>query len=281
MKKRICKDVFEAAVQRLVRTVPQTERMIDRKAVATDEDQTSLKDALSKEVVQILLSCSSSSSPSSSVFQSAPNSPLEAIRVREEARREWDRLPSLVQTIVSERSASPANDDLFSLTDAQMALFEQHLEQRSKGRPLCHIVRDPNRSASWIGFWKNDFLAGPEALIPRPETEMLVQISLDRLNSKMKDHLKDDATINIAEFGLGTGCVLFSVLLDLLDQFPSLPTPKLHGLGIDISVSALRLAQRNLIFHPQLEPYVSLLRSSDQLSLTLSFFFSSSLRSDR
>ncbi len=78
------------------------------------------------------------------------------------------------------------------------------------------------------GFWKHDFLITPATLDPRPESETLVEAALELFKTQPPQ--------TILDLGTGSGCLLVS----LLDAFPSAT-----GLGLDLSVQALRTARRN------------------------------------
>jgi release factor glutamine methyltransferase len=78
-------------------------------------------------------------------------------------------------------------------------------------------------------FWGLDFLVGPGVLVPRPETETLVEVVLAELADRR-------AALRVLDLGTGTGCLL----LTLLTLYPTA-----IGIGIDRSTAALAWAARN------------------------------------
>lgn len=113
--------------------------------------------------------------------------------------------------------------------------FDPHLEQRwtewqrrrARREPAQHIIGVTN----FMGF---DFEVGPQALIPRPETELLVVESVRLLKEKRAGQPR------FVELGIGTGCVSISTALE---------APHAEGIGLEISPTALDLAGRNLRKH--------------------------------
>ncbi len=78
-------------------------------------------------------------------------------------------------------------------------------------------------------FWSLPMAVTAETLIPRPETETLVEAALDRLSDS-------DAGISILDLGTGSGCLLLALLSEL---------PAAWGVGVDISAAALATAAAN------------------------------------
>jgi len=78
-------------------------------------------------------------------------------------------------------------------------------------------------------FYKNEFFVDENVLSPRPDTEILVEQAIDIAQ-------KNDAK-TILDMGIGSGCILFSILSDCKD---------LQGVGIDISSKALEIAEKNM-----------------------------------
>jgi release factor glutamine methyltransferase len=76
-------------------------------------------------------------------------------------------------------------------------------------------------------FWSKNFLVSSDTLIPRPETELIVEKLIKIFEEKK---------ISILDIGTGTGCILISLLSELKNS---------KGIGIDISKKALRIAEKN------------------------------------
>src|SRR5262249_35350111 len=75
--------------------------------------------------------------------------------------------------------------------------LSEALNRRSEGEPLAYIV-------GYKDFYKHRFLVSPGVLIPRPETEHLVETALR--------HVGESASPNIFDFGCGSGCIGISLL---------------------------------------------------------------------
>ncbi len=103
--------------------------------------------------------------------------------------------------------------------------FRKLIERRAKGEPLQYITGHQE-------FFKLDFEVTPDVLIPRPETELLVEIALELL--------KDDHSPFIGDIGTGSGCIAISVLHELGNA---------RAIATDISPDALRVARRNAERH--------------------------------
>jgi release factor glutamine methyltransferase len=84
------------------------------------------------------------------------------------------------------------------LSDPNLERLNQALVRRRNGEPLAYIVGEKS-------FFKSEFKVGPGVLIPRPETEHLVEEALLRIKP---------GTLNIADFGAGSGCIGLSLLIE-------------------------------------------------------------------
>ena len=99
--------------------------------------------------------------------------------------------------------------------------FKNLIEQRSKGKPIAYILGKKS-------FWKNEFEVSESCLIPRPDTELIIESVLDF--SKYKKKLK------VLDIGVGSGCMLLSILDEKKD---------FYGVGVDICKKSLNMSKIN------------------------------------
>lgn len=107
------------------------------------------------------------------------------------------------------------------LQDGELALFRQFVKQRAQRTPVAYILG----SKSFMGF---EFKVSPAVLIPRPDTEILVEDAYKRL-----ERVEDPLFLDI---GTGSGAIALS-LLKLL--------PQAKAVALDVSPEALRIAKEN------------------------------------
>jgi release factor glutamine methyltransferase len=99
-----------------------------------------------------------------------------------------------------------------------------------RARILRRADREPvSRILGRRGFWRHEFLVGPDTLDPRPDTETVVEIALDALPEV-------EGRYRVLDLGTGTGCILLSILGD---------RPNAVGLGVDIAAGAVSMAAEN------------------------------------
>ncbi|MBF0212795.1 MAG: peptide chain release factor N(5)-glutamine methyltransferase [Magnetococcales bacterium] len=110
------------------------------------------------------------------------------------------------------------------LDAAELAAFKGLLTRRAAREPVAHLLEVRE-------FWGIEFHASPAALIPRPETELLLEAVLARCPDR-------EASLEIFEPCVGSGAVLCALLHEY---------PQARGVGIDLSPMALELARRNAV----------------------------------
>ena len=98
--------------------------------------------------------------------------------------------------------------------------FNYAIRRRIKREPVAYIIGKKE-------FWSQDFAVNQTTLVPRPETELLVYKVIDFFKNKR---------INILDIGTGSGCILLSILKELVHS---------RGVGIDVSAKAIKTAQFN------------------------------------
>ena len=104
-------------------------------------------------------------------------------------------------------------------------LFKKMLHKRKKGEPIAYILNKKE-------FWRNNFYVDKNVLIPRPDTEVLVEEVLKLFNINLK--------LNVLDIGTGSGCILLSILNE---------RKNFYGTGIDISKKAIKVAIFNAKMH--------------------------------
>jgi len=108
------------------------------------------------------------------------------------------------------------------LTEQQVTQLADVAARRAARQPLARIVGERE-------FWSLSFRLSDDTLIPRPETETVVEAVLEQIKGR-------DAPLRILDLGTGSGCLLISLLTEL---------PKATGIGVDISEGALHTATEN------------------------------------
>jgi len=126
----------------------------------------------------------------------------------------------LSSTLKLDRSQLLLNLDK-RIENQEKKIFFNFIERRSKNEPIAYIT-------GYKEFWKSKFKVNKNVLIPRPDTETIIEQVLNELdiNSSKK----------ILDIGTGSGCIIISILNE---------RKKCFGVGIDISKNAVKLAKYN------------------------------------
>ena len=107
----------------------------------------------------------------------------------------------------------------------QLDKFNLYLSRRKKKEPIAYIL-------GFKYFWKYKFFINKSVLVPRPETEQIVEETLN--------YLSDNESKKILDIGTGSGCIIVSVLKE---------RSKCKAIAIDISSKALKVAKTNAKIH--------------------------------
>ena len=118
-----------------------------------------------------------------------------------------------------DRSAVTTDQSL-ALTNRQVDVFSTLINRRVAGEPIAYLLQRKE-------FWSQDLLISPEVLIPRPETELLVEQALEHL---------PDQPCNVADLGTGSGAIALAIATE---------RPDVQVTATDISQSALAVAMKN------------------------------------
>lgn len=143
-----------------------------------------------------------------------------------EARREAGSLLSFIlgkdRTFLISHAEDQVDDDL-------LRRFQEGVERRASGEPLQYItgVQD---------FYGREFRVTPDVLIPRPETELLVEAAIEQLSGNSEAF--------ICDVGTGSGCIAVTLLCELR---------KARAVAVDVSQAALEVAKLNAGSHAVLD----------------------------
>jgi len=103
----------------------------------------------------------------------------------------------------------------------QLDKFKNLIERRKTGEPIAYLINKKE-------FWKDEFLVNKDVLIPRPDTELIIEQVL-KIYSK-------DAQLQVLDIGTGSGCILLSILKERIN---------FYGTGIDISKKSINVSKFN------------------------------------
>ena len=107
------------------------------------------------------------------------------------------------------------------LNPGQLGKFKSLIERRKKGEPIAYLINKKE-------FWKDEFFVNKDVLIPRPDTELIIEQVL-RICS-------NDVQLQVLDIGTGSGCILLSILKE---------RPNFYGTGIDISKKSINISKLN------------------------------------
>ena len=99
--------------------------------------------------------------------------------------------------------------------------FYNLIQERAKSKPIAQIIKKKD-------FWKYEFIVNNNVLIPRPDTEILIEQALKLVKNKNR--------LQILDIGIGSGCILMSILKEKKNFI---------GTGIDISNKSLQISKVN------------------------------------
>jgi len=111
------------------------------------------------------------------------------------------------------------------LTDSEWVHYGRSLKDRLEGKPTQYITGHQE-------FWGLDFLVNPAVLIPRPETELVVEAAVETV----RRHFPPGSSVTIADVGTGSGCIAIALATEL---------PQAHLIALDHSPEALQAAREN------------------------------------
>ena len=114
-------------------------------------------------------------------------------------------------------------NSLEKISNTDLNIYKKLIKERSLRKPVAYLI---NKKF----FWKSEFYVNNDTLIPRPETELIVENVLNLTKQKNKLHILD--------IGIGSGCILLSILKE---------RKNFYGTGIDVSSKCLNISKINAL----------------------------------
>lgn len=115
-----------------------------------------------------------------------------------------------------------SHDD-YILTADELEQYQRGIDELAQGRPFAYVVGHQP-------FWRHDFIVNEHTLIPRPDTERLVETIIDLYKNSLSKN------INLLDLGTGSGCIAISLAYEF---------PNWQITAIDQSIKALKIAKQN------------------------------------
>jgi len=103
----------------------------------------------------------------------------------------------------------------------QLNKFNKIIKRKKKGEPVAYLINKKE-------FWKNEFYINKDVLIPRPDSELIIEQVL-KIYSK-------DTQLQVLDVGTGSGCILLSILKE---------RQNFYGTGIDVSKKSINVSKFN------------------------------------
>ena len=151
---------------------------------------------------------------------------LEAIKIGTKLLKEKNIPTYILDTeLILSKSLNKSKEELLinleqNINKKRLTEFNKYLIRRSKKEPIAYLLEEKE-------FWSKKFFVNKDTLIPRPETELLVEKIVNIFNKKR---------ITILDIGTGTGCIIISILSELKNS---------TGTAVDISTKAIEAAKKN------------------------------------
>ena len=107
------------------------------------------------------------------------------------------------------------------LNNKDYKVFKELITSRLKNKPIAYLIGKKS-------FWKYEFEINDKVLIPRPDTELIIEQVLDVYKNKHN--------INFLEIGVGSGCIILSILKE---------KNSFYGKGVDLSKDSIKICKKN------------------------------------
>ena len=140
--------------------------------------------------------------------------------------------------VIDKPSSFLITDENHQLTDSELAQFHAGVTKMQQGTPLAYLTGQQE-------FWSLNFKVNQHTLIPRPDTEILIEQVLTWINSQPKSVDDDNKPKRLLDLGTGSGCIAISLAHELNKSNPNSKAENWQVVAVDLSSEALKVAKHN------------------------------------
>ena len=140
--------------------------------------------------------------------------------------------------VIKQPSSFLITDENYQLTDSELAQFHTGVTKMQQGTPLAYLTGQQE-------FWSLNFKVNEHTLIPRPDTEVLIEQALTWINSQPKSADDDNKPKSLLDLGTGSGCIAISLAHELNKRQPNNKAKNWQVVAVDLSLEALKVARHN------------------------------------
>ena len=140
--------------------------------------------------------------------------------------------------VIEQPSSFLITDENYQLTDSELAQFHAGVTKMQQGTPLAYLTGQQE-------FWSLNFKVNQHTLIPRPDTEILIEQVLTWISSQPKSVDDDNKPKRLLDLGTGSGCIAISLAHELNKSNPNSKAENWQVVAVDLSSEALKVAKHN------------------------------------
>ncbi|MGP5315613.1 peptide chain release factor N(5)-glutamine methyltransferase [Psychrobacter faecalis] len=140
--------------------------------------------------------------------------------------------------VIEQPSSFLITDENYQLTDSELTQFYAGVTKMQQGTPLAYLTGQQE-------FWSLNFTVNEHTLIPRPDTEVLIEQVLAWINSQPNRNDDDNKPKRLLDLGTGSGCIAISLAHELNKRQPNNKAERWQVVAVDLSLEALKVARHN------------------------------------
>ena len=140
--------------------------------------------------------------------------------------------------VIDKPSSFLITDEGYELSERELEQFHAGVKKMQQGTPLAYLTEQQE-------FWSLNFKVNEHTLIPRPDTEVLIEQVLTWIKSQPKSADKDKKPKRLLDLGTGSGCIAISLAHELKQKLMSCSGERWQVVAVDLSLEALKVAKHN------------------------------------